>query len=505
MKKFKKLIALTCVAAMVVSPMTAYADVTTETTSENKTIIENDNSKAPVYTAVELPTINDGTYDFSIDRDKLLAKYDYEGSYDPASHVYFNVVKDPATLEHGTVTDGTTYTLNKKVFNVDTKQADDDVTEATPTFITTLTTNAELVSDDALAAAKTYIGTAANQVYYVWQPVEYAEGDEKAAEARGQYVKIDDTNIANIIEIEVGGTTEAPTYTYVLKNDHDSGEFIWDGNIYKEAFVALSATEAVGYVKAEKAAVGDTYTITVPDPATAAPEDVLYLGTKVGEADATYAAVTDGTTLKYTPATFQYKDISDAATVENKSTTPIAVKVEINVTDDTGINYVDADNVSDTEKASIYLAIKSGDNVAAVKDSNATAYYVLDGATNKTMVYQVTDEKVNATGSHEYAQFELPNPVYNKATFTIEADVNEAEAADAAWKTYIDSLTATDATVTKPTIDVVYSWEKVEEAKDAEGNVVEGQYVNTAEKHSLRKLQKAKELLPMKVGLQKLS
>lgn len=462
MKKFKKLIALACVATMVISPMTALAD---EVKSENDSVIENDNSKAPVYTAVELPTITNGTYDFSIDRDKLLEDYDYEGVYGTDSHVYFNATLEKAKLAHGTAdTDDTTYALYKKVFTVDTTQAD-DASPVNGAFIAALGT-----PDADLTHAKEEIVNAEKAIYYVWQPVDYTGDDEHAAEARGHYVKIDADNIVNIVEVEVGGTTDSPSYTYILKEDHDSGSFIWDGNIYKEAYVQLDAEAAVDYVTATKNEGVDTYTVTPKDATGTNPEAALYLGTTTS-GSTTYTIVSDGTTLDYTPATYQYKDESDAATVENKSTTPIVVKVQINVDDDEGITYAEADDVVDTENASLYLAIHSGSNIAAVKDGNATAYYVLDGATNKTMVYQLADT-VTATGSHKYAQFELPGAEYKDVSFTIKADVNESDDADAAWDAYIDSLTASENPNTKPTIEVVYSWVEVE-ATDNENEYVD--------------------------------
>lgn len=466
MKNFKKFIALTCVAAMLV-PTVAFADdvVSPSSTGGGDSVIENDNSTAPNYTAVELPTTTSNTYDFSIDRDKLLADYDYEGTYDPTSHVYFNVQKDAATLIYpdNDTEDTTTYALYKKEYDVDTKQADDDdTTEVDSTFITALDTP---TADDDYDTAKGKLST--ETTYYVWGPWKATDDEQKAVEGRGKYIQITAANIEEIVEIVDNGNSG---FEYVLKKNHDSGAFIWDGNVYEEKYTLVDDEAAVAFIKAEKVTDSDTYTLTYKG-------ETLYLGTNDGS-DITYAAV-DTDDLKYTPATTQYKDTSDAAKVVNKSTTPIVVSVQINMTNDTGITYATADDVSATDTASLYLAITDGTNSIYVENSTATAYYVLDGAINKNQRYQIDGDPIEATGSHAYARYELPNPTYDEQAFQIVADVNESNDADGAWQAYIDSLTAEQDAVLKPTIQVVYSWEKVDKTETA--NTFEGEMGNLYE------------------------
>ena len=428
MKKFKKLIALVCVATMLI-PTVAFADESPSSSGGGDSVIENDNSVAPEYGTVVLPTVTEGTYDFKIDRDHLLADFDYEQTFDASSYIYFTAEDDPATAVNA-AGDGNSLYLKTKTEDVSA-------------------TNFLAYFTDATLTGKL---SAATEDYYVWVPTS-------TDKTRGEFVLIDDTNVANIVEYDTVAK---------LRVDFNSGDFIWNGKIYYDVYNKLTDTDAVEY-------------ITVTDGAVSAVSADLY---KAASTDATIlkAAATAAATsdITYTAATTQYIAESDAATVVNKSTFPVVVSVQINMTNDAGITYVDAATIAtDTENASLYFAIADeGTNTAVVANSTATAYYVLDGATNSTMVYQgKSDDLDPITGSHNYYQYEQPNPVYDEQAFTIVADVNDDDNADEAWNEYLESLSAENP---KPQISVVYSWEKVEKATDEDGVVIANKYVDAA-------------------------
>ena len=421
MKKFKKLIALACVATMVISPMTTLAATSGETTpSTGDSVIENDNSVAPNYTAVVLPTITDGTYDFKIDRDHLLADFDYVNDYDDDSYIYFNAQATPATAINKAGTGNSLY-LRKTVVTDETAKA------AFLALFTEETLTGKVAADDG---------------YYVWVPTN-------ADPTLGEFEPITDDNIANIVK------WDAVASAAVLREDHDSGAFIWDGKIYYDTYNKLSDAEAVKYITVTAGAV----TAVDADLYKAASTDALVLKAAVSKAE-----VAD---ITYTAATTQYINESDAATVVNKSTTPVVVTVQVNMKEDTYLSYVGADEIATSTDASLYFAIKDGNgNTVAVEDHSATAYYVLAGAVNGTTLYQgtTTDDK---TDSHNYYRYENPNPTYADHSFTIVADVNKDEAADAAWDAYVEALRADGATDKKPEIEVVYSWKVVEATENA--------------------------------------
>lgn len=432
MKKFKKLIALTCVAAMLVPTVAFAADPTSETgtPSTGDSVIENDNSVKPAYTSVDLPTITDGTYDFQIDRDHLLADYDYVSTHDGDSYVYFKAENAPATAVNAAGDDHSLY-LKETVI------ADESAKTAFLGKFTTSTLTGVLTGTEG---------------YYVWVPTT-------ADPTRGEFQAISDTNVTNIVEWSDAGTPDdTDDDKAVLRIDFNSGDFIWDGNIYYDTYTLLSATEAVEYI-----------TVDASNAVTAVNANLYKANSTAATETATNATAAAKEDITYTPATTQYIDESDAAKVVNKSTTPIVVSVKVDMKTTEGITYVGKDDIAtDTENASLYIAIEDEANhaVAVNNDTrNATAYYVLAGAVNNTTKYQGKSDDLNqATGSHNYYQYEKPYPTYAEHSFKIVADVNESGDADPAWKTYVDSLTEPGK---KPTIEVVYSWEVVEETETA--------------------------------------
>ena len=146
MKKFKKLIALTCVAAMLV-PTIAFAEepgTATSGTMSGDGVIENDNAPSLDVTNVVLPTtaLASDTYNFTIDAAELLATVDGE-NYDAndAKGVWFKAESTPAQLTIVPADGGTpTYDLYEKVYKVDTDFSTIEADLATQTSVPALDT-----------------------------------------------------------------------------------------------------------------------------------------------------------------------------------------------------------------------------------------------------------------------------------------------------------------------------------------------------------------------------
>ena len=92
MKKFSKLISLLCVGAMLFSSMTVFAE---EATGDGA--LENATTTDVSFDTFVVPTMPAGTYDFTLDPQKLLNEYD-PAQYPTAGTFYFKSVTTPAPI-----------------------------------------------------------------------------------------------------------------------------------------------------------------------------------------------------------------------------------------------------------------------------------------------------------------------------------------------------------------------------------------------------------------------
>ena len=431
-KLFKKGIALTCTGVMLASSATVFA--ATGVTGGGDSAVENDNSTAPTYFHVALPTITANTYDFKIDTEGLLSQYGDSTKYDGASNVYFSAVKTGNEATAAATTAGEKlYTLEK---------VEDTGAAAIIAELTTMNT--------------TSLPAAFAKKYYVWQP-DRSSADTIAAGA-GVWTEVTPANVDKFMTLTEDASNAITAAA--LRTDFKYGADIWDGKIYEEKYVELTDTKKA----AKYFTVDDTGAITA-----------VAAGLYVGDGTAANTVAVDtanaATKITYTPAEFININTSQPATVTNQSSSPVVVTADISLPFDNGLTFQNTTTFTGVADAALCLQINDGTNDTAVETANgktgATAYYLLQGANETPIKYQGTDFDT-ATGSHNYYQY-VPVPsgaVYASVDFTLKGAANaEADAKDA-WAAYIADLR--NGTAHKPDITVVYDFDKVElDANDA--------------------------------------
>lgn len=456
MKKFKKLIALTCVAAMLVPSIAFAAEPETApgagTTSTGNSVVENDNSTDIKYTAVVLPTIDPNTYNFTIDRDGLLREYDSANKYNPGDSIFFKAEEEVAKIELKEAVSG----INSLVEIGKNVHIDGSLDASA--LATAITSSALYTALTADTFSTVSTSSDLKGKYFVWSP---AKGDDEEYNGKGEWVEIVfadyDTKTANYADyLDLTGT-DATVTAVALVADPLSGTTVWDGNIYTLDYAEIDGDKAVEkYNIVGTAASG----ITSVDAG-------LYIKNTPDAGVPTYTALTadnDDTYVTFTEATEFYNAKSDKAAVVNKSTNPIAVSVDVTVAAP-GLTFSQTGTYTDDTAASVYFTLNADETTYKVLDTTgkATAYYVLDGVAVDPIRFQGTDTNT-ATGSKNYYKYESPVLVnspeqYDSQDFYIEATANTEDDANEAWDAYIADLNdAEKVTIEKPTITVVYNW-----------------------------------------------
>ncbi len=456
MKKFKKLIALTCVAAMLVPSIAFAADGTDPSGEMNGNgVVENDNAPAIDITNVVLPTTSlaSDTYNFTIDAAELLADVDAENyNNTKAEGVWFKA--QSAAPELVVTTDANTtgeLSLVEKVYVEDT---DFDII------------GAELDT-------KTDLSAAFANTYAVWVPEKDTsdadqDGDTTEPTGNGEYKVVTNTNITDYFNFVFTSGTGNNEYTSMAAKQHTSeNDNISNGKLYVLSYVAIDAEDAAAkYYDADASALKSEATGTlfvknidagndnVPgtNDAAEADNDIAYTQAAL-DADSTPVAGE----LVFEDAVFTNQGTSSQAVIINKSTFDIKVSAKVTVSDATGLTFEadDADLATKTDDASIYMAIKDGTNEIAIlgETPTATATLKITGVdpTNSTLYQTSTSE--TATGSHQYYRYLDPVVSYNEAYFEIYAATDAADD----WDAYVEAVKEAGAA---PKINVVYSWEK---------------------------------------------
>lgn len=463
MKKFKKLIALTCVAAMLVPSVAFAAEPETTpgagTTSTGDSVIEDNNATDIKYTAVVLPTIDAGTYNFTIDREGLLDKFDSTNEYNPGDSVFFKAEKTAASVavvESGDTSTNTLVEIGKAV----------DIDGAAEVIATEISGSElyDALNGNTLTAAKSDV----EGKYFVWSPAKDGEGKYNN---KGTWVEIvfvtytpdgGEELTANYDDyLKLTFATPGDNTTAVsgieLQADPLSGETLWDGNIYTIGYNAIT----------DGAKAVEKYNIVATGTTITSMADGLYVKNTSQDGNTiTYTAITAAnasTTLTYTEATEWYNSKSDKAAVTNKSTNPIAVSVDVTVTAP-GLTFNQTGTYTSDTAASVYFTLNADTNKAVVDTKGkATAYYVLDGAAVTPILFQGTDTNA-ATNSKNYYNYAAPELVgtpdqYDSQDFFIEATANTTEGSKEAWDAYIADVKDAEKTeIVRPTITVVYNW-----------------------------------------------
>lgn len=467
-KNFKKVLALTCTFTMLASTA-VFAD--TSVTGTGSSGIENDDSTAPVSLKCVIPAVNAGTYDFTIDVDKLLPEYDKDDTdgtvWDGSSNVFFATTGTAASAAHATASTSF-YVKSIKVLG------DSDADASLRAFYALFDGDDKTLTDFADLALK----------YYVWQPA--VDGESKPT-GGGMYTKLDDSNLATFFDLTFAtpGDNSTAITEIALKANYMAGTpaNVCNGTVYVDTYAEASDSalkeKVATYLTVGGSDSSPTYTVNTAD--------VLYDGAS-GKTDATLAArdltaLSGDITTKvvYTKAVTKYINTSAAHTITNKSTFPVAVSAKVEVKGNSSLEHgltfsstndftaVGADESNKT--AAMYMAIVSGTNSAAVSDSNAEAYYVLSGAKYATNKFQSTETNTT-TGSHKYVQYEAPDGTFAKADFQIKAIANakydEETKTGFDWDKYVEDITAAQATIGKPELSVVYDFVVVSEGVTTE-------------------------------------
>ena len=497
MKNRKRLMAVLLAAALATTSMTALADGTQKSTGTST--VENDNSELPKPGVIDvlLPTINSGTYDFTIDQGQLLEEYDDENSYDSNSYVYFNTVSTPAAIvpanNHYYVTDYTEVDATHQ--GASFKNA---IIHAS-TGMTDLMKEEDLAKN--LATAEASIQYSAGG-YYVWAPKADVDTGE------GEFVKITSENVKKLFDVVYNAEGYIDTTKTVLKtknnkteetNGNSNNGFLFDGKIYQCDFVEQTdgnkLAEYITYDADKKGkdafvAIKDGLYVTVGavKSATATP-----VALKLASAESLFVT---GTSLStYKKAETKKIDQSESAKIENKTAYPLAITAKVELVSCDGLNVTSsALATSSATPATIRVGIGtvSGTSLENVEYLSGTSTasgqvsYVLKSKydTNSDGVVEITSKsglelnkyqssaKVATTGSHKYFNYVTANvgehttATCPSVSFAIKAEINHGEGSEEGWKKYVDSLVADGATKVKPTVNVIYHIDAVEQSKD---------------------------------------
>ncbi len=430
MNKMKRLSALVCAGALVMSTVPAYAAVT----STGDGAVENMGQQGIEFDRIVLPTMPEGTYDFVLDPAGLLATYG-GSDYTAGKTVYFNAEATAAKLE-----------VDASVTGTDGKFYRDGIAE--DTACASLKAAIQVDATDK----KTITGLAGagnTKKFYVWVP------DATSTQSEGTYKEITKDNILNYCDVTIDASGAV---TAVALKTGKTESTVNDGKMYIDGKIALDFT-AAGEDK-----IADYVTIT-DGAVTALTSNKMYTKATAGGA---FTEVTAIASVKYTPATRTYTDTSDKATIVNKSSSDKKVKVKVNITNGDGLDFVAADTFTDKTKAGVSLAINDGTNKNYVtKKEDATTKAVtysavaeisvagVDVGASSTDIIKYMGDTEDATGGHQFKAYLKPTMTYQKAEFSLVGVANSDATGADAWDAYAQSL-RTSATNMRPGITVVY-------------------------------------------------
>lgn len=459
MKKFKKLIALTCATAMLVPSIAFAADG--EFLGDG--VVENDNAPAIDITNVVLPTVAADTYNFTIDADELLAQVDGE-NYDAskANGVWFKAESVAPQLVVTTDADSVgELSLVEKVYVEDTG----------------------FTKISAELATKTDLSATFTNTYAVWVPeIDTADadqdGDTTEPTGNGTYKVITNADITNYFKVEFAGTDNGngPEFSSIITKQHTSeNDNISNGKLYVLDYVAIDPDAAAAkYYDADTSALKAEATGTLfvkdidntDDGDTTPPSDpgeTTYTQAALPAVPATPAVGE----LVFEDAVFTNQGTSSTAVVINKSTFDIKVSAKVTVSNAAGLTFeaTDTDLATETDDASIYMAIKNASDEVAIigEEPTATATVKIAGTGTANSTFYQTADKENITGSHLYYRYLDPVASYNDASFEIIAKVDAADN----WDSYVEAVKGSTAA---PDIEVIYSWEKSGLVTEISGN-----------------------------------
>ncbi len=451
MNKMRKLSALICAGALV---MTSVVPAWAAQISSSDGAVENMGEQGVSFDSIQLPAIADGTYDFTLDPEKLLKTYGGAAYAAADSTFIFTATDAVATLtyEKGTAPNVT----DEKVYYQ---------TKAAATNLTGLEGALEVV-DSKVTGFKT---AATNKEFYVYIPDRSSE--QTIEQARGKYELIvpagDNANLEKYFTVTYPSDT---TVTLTFKGDKEldlesAVPNVCNGKLYTNSWTQL--TEDF-----------DKYVTIAADGTVTINEGVTLSAMK---SDGTTPLDIDASKIIYKEATTKKASTSEKVKIVNKSSKDKTVKVKVNVTNGDGLEFADDATKAaalDKTKASVFLRISNGtaandvyvkkNTVDDVNTYSAVAAFDVDGVdttvagTVETYMAGV-DEK---TGGHIFNAYLNPvaDTAYSNVEFTLQggavdvagiADADEKKAAQGVWNAYAESLRSA-STVIKPGVTVVY-------------------------------------------------
>lgn len=414
MKKFSKLISLLCVGAMLFSSMTVFAD---EATVTGDGALENATTTNVSFDTFVVPTMPAGTYDFTLDPQKLLNEYD-PAHYPTAGTFYFKSVTTPATIANK---DNEAQTTDGKLYVKELAGQSADLS--------------------ALQAAITVANSAITDVaagFSLWVP-----DADALATGGGEFLAIDETNIANYFDIVLEATAVTSIdWKDVLKADAS----VCDGKLYADVYTEITPAtfDVTGHVKTDVSPVEfkDIY---------------------IKLTDGTYELATTST-VEYTEPESTYNAKSDVLTIESKSTKAKTVTATVTVENGDGLTFTNDDTFAADTAASVCLAVVpgTGDTVYVGGDAQtATLTFDIEPATFTPITYRgEVDDKTGGHLYHQYAPYDITS---SSVSFYLEGASNGTEGAKEAWDAYAEYL-RTEEGATKPGVKVIYKIEDKAEA-----------------------------------------
>lgn len=456
----KKVLAVVVATSMVFgSTIVAFAD---DNKASGTGIVEYDDSVAVEYDKVSVPTISDSTaFNFRLDPTGLLHEYE-PSTYDGNSSVYFNATKVKDKIEaQGDATklgwQDKDIVLQKDKTVLDPWAAD-GVWPKTVGGIT-------LVQKTVDAAAKITFTSTGVSPLYVWSPDDSTQAKTGySAGLPGQWIAITNDNINDWFEM-VDETDENAGFK--LKEDYrveTATKAPIDGRLYD-----LTIKEITGAAVEDSPLTPISKYVTIANGAITGYDDALFTS-----ADGSNWDTPDAAKIKYTATKTGQVGYSDAISVVNKSTKDKKVTVAVTVKNATGLTFnqtnaystgTGQDQVFD-DKASVYMEINDGsaNPVVIGEDGKATYTATIAGKTGGAEITYRTKTANPKTGGYSYARYEGAGATYSANSFKIVATANTNTQAKDAWKEYGATITAD----TKPTIEVVYKVENVDDEEEEE-------------------------------------
>ena len=210
----KRLSALVCAGALVMSTVPAYAAVT----STGDGAVENMGQQGIEFDRIVLPTMPEGTYDFVLDPAGLLSNYG-GSDYTAGKTVYFNAESSAAKLE-----------VDASVTGTDGKFYRDGITEDTAYA----TIKAAIEVDTTDKKTITGLGGAGNtKKFYAWVP------DAASTQSEGTYKEITLDNLETYCDVTIDASGAV---TGVAMKTGKTESTVNDGKLYVDGKVALDFT-----------------------------------------------------------------------------------------------------------------------------------------------------------------------------------------------------------------------------------------------------------------------